>query len=322
MVMKARADVQEDFEITVGWTDSFEEYKLLLQSQNYTAGTIKTTMSVLNKMWDYCVPLGCSSPTQVTHIHMRKYLAEMHGKYAPAYINGHISKLRGFYNFLTEDYMDEWDNPMRKTKFLKNPSKKIIVFNDREVAEMIAVAGKQKNKFHAERDKLMIQIMADCGLRVHELVSLQNADVMKDSIFIRNGKGNKQRLVYLAAPVAKQVVRYVRVRDAYFESKGLQETQMFFRNFRGEPVGNDGVQKMLKRLALRCNIRDEVRVSPHSFRHWFAQSQLKNGISIFTLSKLLGHTSISTTQTYLEGLADEELIASAIKTSPLLNIKS
>ncbi|MFC7056500.1 tyrosine-type recombinase/integrase [Enterococcus alcedinis] len=85
---------------------------------------------------------------------------------------------------------------------------------------------------------------------------------------------------------------------------------------------NDGVQKVVKRIGLKCEIRATVRVSPHTFRHWFAQSQLKNGISIFTLSKLLGHESISTTQGYLVGLADDSLIQSAIATSPLLNIKN
>ena len=64
----------------------------------------------------------------------------------------------------------------------------------------------------------------------------------------------------------------------------------------------------------------EIRVSPHTCRHTFAHLNLKNGIDLYTLSRLLGHESVSITQRYLEGITDEGVIRIARKTGVLENI--
>lgn len=314
-------DVHEDIDLSVGWGDAFREFMLAKKSEGLKKGTLKNYDSTLNRFMEYCIANGCKKPESVNKTVLRSFLTKIQQDHSPNYVNNNLSRIRGFYFFLcSEDYIPEYADPTRRIKFLKHTKKVIGVFNDDEVIQMIEAAGSQKNKFHAERDKLMFMIMADCGLRVNELVSLENTDVFTDKLFIRHGKGDKQRLIYLTPQVGRQLLKYQRVRDAYFKNKNIPKNKMLFRNFRGEAIRNDGVQKVVKRMAARCDIRPEVRPSPHTFRHWFAQSQVKNGVSIYTLSKLLGHSSINTTQIYLQGLTDEELLESAIKTSPLLNI--
>ena len=70
----------------------------------------------------------------------------------------------------------------------------------------------------------------------------------------------------------------------------------------------------------QAKVSDTIRCSPHTCRHWFAQSQIKNGIDVYSLSRLMGHSNIKITQRYLEGMKDREIVSQSIKTSPLMNL--
>lgn len=70
----------------------------------------------------------------------------------------------------------------------------------------------------------------------------------------------------------------------------------------------------------QAKVSDTIRCSPHTCRHTFAQMQLKNGLDIYALSRLMGHTNISITQRYLEGIKDREILKAGNKTSPLMNL--
>lgn len=318
-----RFDEELDVDIVINWYSSIKELILVKTSEGYKKQTVKNYKSGISNFSEYCISNGADLPSKVNRSMLRMYLTELKKSHSSAYCNSRLSQIRVYYDFLIqEDYLTEYQDPTRRIKFMPKQQKMLVVFNDNEIEQMITEAGRQKNKFHAERDKLMIMIMADCGLRVNELVNLKDKNVTTESIFVDKAKGRKQRMLYVTAPVAQQIIKYRRIRDGYFRAKHIPKNQMFFRNFRGESMKNDGVQKIVKRVGVNCEIRETVRISPHTFRHWFAQSQLNNGVSIFTLSKLLGHESINTTQGYLVGLADESLIQSAIATSPLLNIKS
>lgn len=319
-----RSEEEVYVELVINWSSSLKELLLVKTSEGFKKETIKNYKSGITRFSEYCFDKGVSSPGKVTRGLIRTYLTGLRDEgYSASYCNSQLSQMRVFYDFLVqEEYLSEYLDPTRRIKFMPSQQKLLVVFNDDEVSQLIREAGKQRNKFYAERDKLMVMIMADCGLRVNELTNLKDENVTTESIFVDMAKRRKQRLLYVTPPVAQQIIKYRRVRDAYFKAKHIPKNQMFFRNFRGENMRNDGVQKVIKRIGLKCDIRETVRVSPHTFRHWFAQSQLKNGISIFTLSKLLGHESLNTTQGYLKGLADETLIQSAIATSPLLNINS
>lgn len=322
-MMPSKGDMQEDFTVTISWHSAIKEFLLVRETEGQKADTLANAKSALNRFSEFCIGKGATVPAEVSKAMLRAYLRYLQGEHAASYVNGNLSKIRSFYEFLCEECdLPDYADPTLRVKFLKTGSKLLVVFNDDEVLQLINAAGKQRNKFHAERDKLILMMLADCGLRVNELCCLREKDVTDKYVFIAFAKGSKQRMVYLTPAVARQVLRYRRVRDAYFEAKGIPKNSQLFRNFRGEPIRNDGVQKLMKRLATRCTIRPEVRVSPHTMRHWFAMSQLQNGVSIFTLSKLLGHSSINTTQIYLQGLADEVIVNSAIETSPLLNIKN
>ncbi|MFC7056499.1 tyrosine-type recombinase/integrase [Enterococcus alcedinis] len=228
-------DEELDIEIVINWYSSLKELILVKTSEGFKQETIKNYKCGINHFSEYCISKGAEIPSRVTKSLLRTYLTELKEGHTATYCNSRLSQIRVYYDFLIqEDYLTEYQDPTRRVKFMPKQQKLLVIFNDREVEQMIAEAGKQKNKFHAERDKLMIMIMADCGLRVNELTNLKDENVSTESIFVDKAKRGKQRMLYVTPPVAQQIIKYRRVRDAYFKSKHIPKNQMFFRNFRGK----------------------------------------------------------------------------------------
>ena len=83
----------------------------------------------------------------------------------------------------------------------------------------------------------------------------------------------------------------------------------------------EAVERVVKLCGKEAMVRTEIRCSPHTCRHYFAQAQLRNGLDVYSLSRLLGHEDISITKRYLQGLNDRNIVERSIKTSPLMNLK-
>ncbi|MCJ0556580.1 tyrosine-type recombinase/integrase, partial [Enterococcus cecorum] len=80
------------------------------------------------------------------------------------------------------------------------------------------------------------------------------------------------------------------------------------------------LQTMIKETAIKANVRESVRASPHTFRHYWTVKNLNLGQDIFTISKILGHSKLDTTKIYISSITDEQLITKAKQTSPLSDI--
>lgn len=119
--------------------------------------------------------------------------------------------------------------------------------------------------------------------------------------------------------LAKEMVKYRRTRTAYFEDK-LPADQLVFVSKNGKKLTPEGVKKMMKQAAAAVGVRKDIRVSPHTCRHTFAHLQLKNGLDLYSLSRLMGHESISITQRYLEGIRNDEVLEKARETGVLANL--
>lgn len=83
----------------------------------------------------------------------------------------------------------------------------------------------------------------------------------------------------------------------------------------------EAVERVVKMCGTAAKIRDDIRCSPHTCRHYFAQVQLRNGLDVYSLSRLLGHENITITKRYLQGIKDDSIIEMSVKTSPLMNLK-
>jgi integrase/recombinase XerD len=142
-------------------------------------------------------------------------------------------------------------------------------------------------------------VMLDTGLRMSECLGLRKTDLDFDNLVIRvQGKGNKQRLVPMSHTLRGVLYRHCRGQKHDLVSSTRNGTPFEPRNFHrymrllGDSVGITG-----------------VRFSPHTLSHTFAASYLRNGGNLFYLSKILGHTSVKTTERYLQSLGVDDLQA-------------
>ena len=143
----------------------------------------------------------------------------------------------------------------------------------------------------------MLLLMLDCGLRVSELINidLEDINLAEGYIKIRAGKGGKERLVPIGSFVQKMIWKYIN------HSRPQPITDKITRLFLsgdGLPLTRSGVQQMLRRCGKKANISG-VRCSPHTLRHTFAKTYLINGGDIFSLQRILGHSSLASVRTYL-----------------------
>src|SRR5690606_16445520 len=105
----------------------------------------------------------------------------------------------------------------------------------------------------------------------------------------------------------------------YFADKKI--TEEYFLSYTGSGLSHVALDSIVKEAGKRAGITGK-RVSPHTFRHFYAVTCLTEGkMDVYSLSRLLGHSDISVTQRYLHSMNDEQLLTKAVASSPLMNFK-
>ncbi len=178
------------------------------------------------------------------------------------------------------------------------------VLSEREVAAIGEAA-------RSTRDRALLAVMLGAGLRAGEVVDLDVSDVLEDhdgevTLYVRLGKGRKDRSVPVLASVACLLRRYLAETSRRLGGEG----PLFLSSDRaGKGTGRlsaRGVGYLVVGLAAAAGI-DAKRVSPHALRHTYALRALRSGANVVAVGKLLGHASIQTTQRYLDHLETAEL---------------
>ncbi|WP_313469027.1 tyrosine-type recombinase/integrase, partial [Carnobacterium sp.] len=238
----------------------------------------------------------------------------------PSYINGKLNAIHILYKYLEEEELLPYgSNPTCKVKRLIKDKPQIIVFNDTEISAMIK--RHDTSTFRGMRDKVIIMLLADTGIRAAEICDIKLVDMTDTQLIIRFGKGRKQRSVYLSPALKKVLFRYYRLKAQYFEDKNYQDVGVYlFVSYRGSKLTIETIERVVRLAGERAGVRQEVRCSPHTIRHWWAMYQVENDQDIHTISHLLGHSDLATTQIYLQGISDISVVKKGMKTSPLMNL--
>jgi integrase/recombinase XerD len=224
--------------------------------------------------------------------------------------------LRQFFIYLQSEEITE-KNPIEKIKYIQADSKVIEVYSDAMAMKIINFYNEKD--YLSVRNNLIIKLQIDTGIRCTETIKIMLDNVQPDDnrIFLTASKGNKERFVYLSIQIKREIRRYLKLRASYFMGKSVPNN--FFLSRTGRPLTVEGIEWVYKRVAEHYNITN-VRVSPHTSRHYFAIKSLEYN-DIYTVSKLLGHGSIVITQRYLQALSNKKIIEKNTFINPMSKMK-
>ena len=295
-----------------------EEFKLECELRRLTPRTIKgyynsslQFLTWLEKQQDI-IEL---EEIRTTHIKMyMQYLIKKN--LSPSYINSVLRCIRAYFRYaVEEDYLRI--NPAEKINWQRQGKVLINTFTDEEVRALLNVF--DFSTYLSARNKLVLAIAFDTGARNSEICDILEKDI-RDNVILLHGKGNKERHVPLTPYLKRAILKYRRIKDVYFEDKVLPHKNLLLSRT-GRPLTKEAIEHIFNQAALQVEIREEIRCSPHTARHYFAQTHLRNGLDVYSVSRLLGHENINITKRYLQSLQDSSIVEMAVKTSPLRNLK-
>ena len=212
-----------------------------------------------------------------------------------------IFALKRFYRFLISERIIK-NNPMEKIDIPKSEDTLSITLSADQIEKILKFVSKKKNSYIDIRSNLIIELLYSTGIRVSELISIKtnNIDLQKKKILIdppEKGKSRKERIVFFAEQTKEVIEKYLEFRKIYFKEK--DSPWLFPSNNINDFLTRRRVLQIMHNLADKIKI-DKNLMHPHSFRHAFGNHLLNSGADIRVVQKLLGHSSIITTQKYTE----------------------
>lgn len=277
--------------------DTIQRYLRYLQvERNASEYTIKSYREDLLSLSGYLTEaLGtCPHPSRIDPQILRNYVAAMHeAQYARTSIARRLASMRGLFKFAQREGLVE-QNP---AKPLRNPRphRKLPHFLTTDEIQTLLAAPSQATVMGL-RDRAIFETMYSGGLRVSELVGINDNDLdFEDGLVRVKGKGKRERL----APLGKYAVESLeqwKSKRVLARGKQPTPTTPVFTNKFGNRLTTRSVARMLEKYLLQTGLN--LKTSPHTLRHSFATHLLDRGADIRSVQELLGHKSLVTTQIY------------------------
>ena len=283
------------------WIDSFLEY--LKAERNYSPLTVRKYGDSLVAFQRFLQSLDSEKTWKtVDASDVREwivYMLDEEGKDVSTVNYGGLSPLRTFYKYLRRmEWVDI--NPMEKVVSPKTPKKLPSFVREKDMDRLLDLMA-EDNSFQGVRNRLIVMMFYETGVRRAELMSLRDADVDLHVMSLKvTGKRNKQRIIPFGAELKEQIERYLEVRN-----QTVAETPVrLFVTEEGEPMAYAKVGDVVKNaLSL---VTQQKKRTPHVLRHSFATAMLNNRADLESIQKLLGHENLATTEIYTH-LSFEEL---------------
>lgn len=317
-----------------------DEYMYNCRSRKLRPKTMQSYEQTLRLFERWCLEeAGITEPGQILDSTIRNYICSLQerGKYtfyavescAISYnptrrrdfsqpvstttINNYIRNLKAFFTWYAD--FTQSPNPTERIRQLKNERKSQEYLEDHEMEKLLKIF--DRSYYSEHRDFMIIMLLLDTGMRLGEClkVTTDNLDMGERTICLpaENTKGRRTRLVFFSAKTAKSLQRWLRFKDRYTSS------DLLFPVKSGNPLEIHSFESAFKRYLGRAGIEKDY--SPHALRNNFAKRCLMNGMDIYTLSRILGHSSVTVTERAYLDLTDRDLRHRYQNFSPIENMR-
>lgn len=279
--------------------DSFINY--LRYERGYSDYTIKGYSKDLSQ-FEFFVKEKCEGvfdPIIIDPSLVRSWIVELldSGRSAVS-VNRKLSSLKSFFKFLIKQGVIKV-NPLRFVSGPKTRKPLPYFVKENDMAGLLDGDGFDED-FEGVRNRLILEMLYDTGVRRSELVGLQDSDIDFEQMQIKvTGKRNKQRLIPVADRLKNLMLAYLKVRNR--EVGGVDN--WFFVRKNGLQLSTGILYTIVKRCL--SEIPTLAKCSPHVLRHSFATSMLNNGAELNAVKESLGHSSLASTSIYTHTTFEE-----------------
>jgi len=262
--------------------------KYLEVEKNASPHTVKNYRSDLTEFFKFTKKKIIAD---INYLEIRKFLAYLKDKaYLKTTVSRKLACLKSFFKYLTREHVLN-TNPASGIQTPKRDRRLPSFLETTEVAHLLdAVKGE---KWESKRDSAILEALYSSGIRVGELVGLNEADVDLLSHLLKvRGKGKKERIVPIGSCAANAI-------KAYLDIAPIDSNQSFvalFVNRQKTRLTDRSVRRILLKYARIAALKKGI--SPHTLRHSFATHLLDRGADLRSVQELLGHAHLSTTQIY------------------------
>jgi site-specific recombinase XerD len=266
-----------------------EAFLIDRKAQGLAQGTIGFYKLKLGNFADFCESQAITQISQIDPNTLRQFLMILAEEgHNPGGIHAFHRAIRTFL-YWWEDEVEPigWKNPIRKVKAPKIGINPLEPADTDDIKCMLTTC--EGKTLTSNRDKAILLSLVDTGLRASELVSINLVDLeATGAIFIRHGKGNKPRTVYLGKKSRRAVRAYLKYRE--------DDSPALWITISGNRLTYWGLRQIIRRRAEKAGVTTPPL---HSFRRLFALECLRNGMDIYNLQHLMGHADLQVLRRYL-----------------------
>lgn len=317
-----------------------EEYMYYCRSRQLRPRTMQSYEQTLRLFERWCLEAErISEPGEVREQTIRRYICDLQerGKYtfyvrderkdtncpdrrrdfrqtvSNTTINNYIRNLRAFFNWLSEETGKP--SPMLKVRQLRNERTPQEYMEDEEVERLLRIF--DKSYYPEHRDSAIILLLLDTGMRIGECLKItaDDLDMNERTIYLPadNTKGRRGRYVFFSVKTARTLQRWLRFKDRYSDSN------LLFPVKAGTPLEVSSFEGNFRKYLTRAKITKDL--SPHALRNNFAKRCIMAGMDLYTLSRILGHSSVTVTEKAYLDLTDRDLRRCYQRFSPVDNMR-
>jgi integrase/recombinase XerD len=266
--------------------DDFVKHGLYLRG--WSGRTAHTYRQAWNSYSEFLVRSGKQDTLE--KLSLEAWVCDMRTRgLTPGGCNMYIRTMNSYISWLN----DETGSNLPRLKLLKNNPKPLQAITAKDIKLILSF----KPKGIQLRTWTLICLLLDTGIRIDEALTLKSDNIDLDNLIIRVlGKGTKERLVPISQECRKILFRYISKHPGQFA----------FHTQSGLPVTYRNAYRDIKTVCKQAGV-EGAHIHPHAFRHAFSVNYIAKGGDIYRLSRILGHTSINTTQIYLRSMGIEHI---------------